>query len=130
MRLGRGFLFSCLATFCFLILGFLPMPSALRMALSVTFTLLSVIVPWGFRLAPIALKKQSFRRVFKLESIRASHFVERVRWCLDLSGASYVEVRAIAHRRVHLGCSRVQWRSRTSRLPLCRKQMLQFWGCS
>lgn len=75
------------------VLGFVPMPAALRMALAVVFSVLSVILPWGFRVAPIVLKKKSTRQVFILESIRASHFVERVRWCLDLSGASYVEVR-------------------------------------
>jgi len=97
MRIGSGFVFSILVTLAFLVLGFVSMPTALRKALAILFVLLSVILPWGCRLAPIISKKKPSRHVFHLESIRASHFVERVRWCLDLSGASYTEVRLPVH---------------------------------
>eukprot|EP00892_Ulva_mutabilis_P000124 jgi/Ulvmu1/10111/UM006_0061.1 len=96
MRLGRSFCFSVLVICACTVLGFVTMPNALRMGFSVLFVLLSVVVPWGYRLAPIMAKKRHSRRSFCLESIRVSHFVERVRWCLDLSGASYTEEANVA----------------------------------
>ena len=70
------------------------MPRVVRASLGVLLAFGMVVGAWMLHLAPLLNppKSKPTTHQFILESIPPSHCVEKVRWCLDLAGASYVEV--------------------------------------
>jgi hypothetical protein len=108
MRLRKPVWLCAFALACILIIGNCIVNDVLRGVLSVLLVLSIVFVTWGMLLAPVLNPpRRSSKHNFVLESIPPSHFVEKVRWCLDLAGVSYVEVRtAPCLLRCHLLCHR------------------------
>lgn len=93
MRFRAPVLYSILALLMIIFVTVASMPGFLRISLGVLLVVSIVVGAWALRLAPLlSPPKRKATHQFVLESIPHSHYVEKVRWCLDLAGASYEEV--------------------------------------
>jgi hypothetical protein len=61
--------------------------------LSVIAFLFCIVLRWFNGLKALFIKRKVHHHAFVLESIRGSHYAEKVRWALQRSGAVYKEVR-------------------------------------
>ena len=70
---------------------------AIRLALPCVLAIVFVLAGWAIRLSTLfsGMTGDISRKKLVLVGIRGSHFVEKVRWCLDRAGLQYNEVRHI-----------------------------------
>lgn len=98
MRIRGAAWLSMLALVMIVFVSTASMPWFARSSLGVLLAIGIVVGTWILHLAPVISppKSKPITHQYILESIPPSHYVEKVRWCLDLAGASYVEVRHIS----------------------------------
>lgn len=66
--------------------------AAADMSPAAAIGLIAVLLLWRWAVVMSALVNPSTGPELRLETISASHFVEKVRWCLDRLGVSYQEI--------------------------------------
>ena len=68
--------------------------SAGRGLLALTVALTGALAWWGRKAAKLfgGKRKAAAHVTFVLETMRASHFSEKARWCLQRAGADFIEV--------------------------------------
>jgi hypothetical protein len=73
--------------------GYIVSGTSASLDLSLLAFLFCVVLRWSNGLQALGIKRSIRHHTFVLESIRVSHFSEKLRWALQRSGAVYTEVR-------------------------------------
>lgn len=97
MRITTDFILQASFVASIVCAAAIPLPMGSRVMCSIALSAGLVAAVWIRRFMQLASKNSSQNGTqIVLESIRASHFAEKVRWCLDRAGVDYREEASVA----------------------------------